>query len=485
MTKPVRVRYAPSPTGLLHIGGARTALFNYLLARKNNGSFIVRFEDTDQTRHLESGIDSQLNGLRWLGINWDESVDIGGPYGPYRQMERLDIYRPYVEQLKQDGHAYPCYCTESDLEKERAEQEERGETPMYSGRCRNLTADQRAQFEAEGRKPSIRFRVPQDRIIKFVDKVRGEVEFDTNGIGDFIIMRPDGIPTYNFVVVIDDFMMKMSTVIRAEEHLTNTPRQIMIYEALGQELPEFAHLSLILNPNRKKMSKRDANLIQFIEQYQELGYMPEAVVNFIVLIGWSPVGEEEFFTIEELIEQFDLDRVAKSPAVFDMDKLNWMNNHYIKKAPIERVVELALPHLQKEGRLPAELDDATRDWAVKLIALYQEQLRFGADIVNLSEMFFSEEFTMEDEGVTVMQEEQVPAVLRSFLAQVEASESFAAEDIQPLIKKVQAETGTKGKGLFMPIRVALTGQVHGRDLNMTIHLLGKEKVIARLQKALA
>ncbi|MDQ0918137.1 glutamate--tRNA ligase [Paenibacillus sp. V4I5] len=484
MNQPLRVRYAPSPTGHLHIGGARTALFDYLLARRHGGAFVVRFEDTDQTRHKESGIEDQLNGLRWLGLEWDESVDIGGPYGPYRQMERLDIYKTYLDQLVQSGHAYHCYCSEADLEQERAEQEARGEMGGYSGKCRNLSAEQVSAYQAEGRIPSTRFRVPEDRIIGFKDKVREYVEFESNGIGDFIIARADGIPTYNFAVIVDDHLMKINLVIRGEEHLSNTPRQILMYEALGLPVPDFAHLALILNPDRKKMSKRDESIIQFIEQYRELGYLPEAVVNFIALLGWSPGGEEEMFTKEELIAQFDLDRVSKSPAVFDMDKLNWMNNAYLKKAPLSRVVELSVPHLQKAGYIQGDLDAAGQEWVTALVGLNQERMRFAAEIVELSSIFFKEELVIDKEASAVLKEEHVPVVLASFLTQVEQAEAFTVEAIPGLLKQVQKDTGFKGKQLFMSIRSALTGQVHGPDLNVSLYLLGKEKVASRLRNLL-
>jgi nondiscriminating glutamyl-tRNA synthetase len=484
MTNSLRVRYAPSPTGHLHIGGARTALFDYLAARRSGGAFIVRFEDTDQTRHQESGIGNQLEGLKWLGLHWDESVDIGGPYGPYRQMERLHLYQPFTEQLLCEGNAYRCYCSEQDLEQERSEQEARGEMPGYSGKCRLLTKEQMDAFEAEGRKPSIRFRVPADKIIAFEDKVREHVEFESNGINDFIIVRPDGIPTYNFAVILDDHLMKMTLIIRGEEHLSNTPRQIMLYEALGLPIPDFAHLSLILNQDRKKMSKRDESIIQFIEQYKELGYLPEAVVNFIALLGWSPVGEEEIFTKEELVEQFDLDRVSKSPAVFDMDKLNWMNNHYLKKAPLSRVVELSLPHLQKAGYIAASPDQETLEWVTALVSINQDRMRYAAEIVDLSALFFKEELVIDEEAKEILAEEHVPIVVKGFLEQVKQAENFTAEAMPALLKNVQKETGYKGKQLFMSIRAALTGQVHGPDLNVSLFLLGKEKVVSRLQNLL-
>ncbi|NHN35116.1 glutamate--tRNA ligase [Paenibacillus agricola] len=485
MSDQLRVRYAPSPTGQLHIGGARTALFNYLLARKTGGQFIIRFEDTDQSRHIESGVDNQLQGLKWLSLDWDESVDIGGPFGPYRQMERLDLYKPYIDQLLKSGDAYPCYCSEEELEQERAEQEAKGEMPRYSGIGRYLTAEQIAQYEAEGRKPSIRFRVPEGKIIAFADRIREHVEFESDGIGDFIIVRADGIPTYNFAVILDDHLMKINLVIRGEEHLSNTPRQIMMYEALGLPIPEFAHLSIILNPDRKKMSKRDESIVQFIGQYKELGYLPEAVLNFITLLGWSPIGEEEIFTKEEIIAQFDLSRVSKSPAVFDMDKLNWMNNHYMKKTDLSRVVELCLPHLQKAGWLADSLSGQEQEWVNRLVALNQDRMQFAAEIVSLSEIFFQEEVTYEDEEAkAILAEAYAPIVIRGFLDEVQRAEAFEAEHIPAMLKAVQKATGYKGKPLFMSIRVALTGQVHGPDLNVTVFLLGKEKVAARLNKLL-
>ncbi|WP_127584063.1 glutamate--tRNA ligase [Paenibacillus koleovorans] len=487
MTRAVRVRYAPSPTGHLHIGGARTALFNYLMARKSGGQFIIRFEDTDQSRHVEKAIDNQLDGLKWLGVDWDESVDIGGPYAPYRQMERLGLYQPFVDRLLADGNAYPCYCSEDDLEQERAKQEAAGEMPRYSGRCRHLTAEERAKFEAEGRKPSTRFKVPAGAMIRFTDRVREEVEFESDGIGDFIIARPDGVPTYNFAVILDDHLMDISLVIRGEEHLSNTPRQILLYQALGLTPPEFAHLSIILNQDRKKMSKRDESIIQFIQQYEELGYLPEAVLNFIALLGWSPGGEEEIFTKEAIIEQFDLSRVSKSPAVFDTDKLKWMNNHYVKKADLGRITALAVPHLQRAGRVPAELDAAAQGWVTSLVGLYQEQMNCASEIVELSEMFFTETVVFDEEAEAVLREETVPTVLSAFLKLVGplSDAELSVETIQQSLKQVQKDTGAKGKALFMPIRVALTGQTHGRDLNQTIHLLGKTKIVDRLNRLLS
>lgn len=481
MSTEVRVRYAPSPTGHLHIGNARTALFNYLYARNRGGKFIIRIEDTDVKRNIEGGEESQLKYLKWLGMDWDESVDIGGEYGPYRQTERLDIYKVYWQDLLDRGLAYRCYCTEEELEQEREEQIARGETPRYSGKHRDLTPEQRQAFEAEGRVPSIRFRVPDEREYTFDDMVKGKITFNSKESGDFVIVKKDGIPTYNFAVAVDDHLMKITHVLRGEDHISNTPRQLMIYEALGWEPPVFGHMTLIVGEDHKKLSKRNESIIQFMEQYDNLGYLPEAMFNFIALLGWSPEGEEEIYSKEQLIEIFDANRLSKSPAVFDPNKLAHLNNHYIKHADPERIADMAIPHLQKAGRLPDSLTPEQQEWAKALVRLYQEQMTAASDIVQLSDVFFRTHLELDAEGTAVLAEEQVPVVLKAFADKIEAAEEFTAARIAALIKEVQKETGFKGKQLFMPIRVALTGQTHGRDLNETIYLLGRDTVLDRLR----
>ncbi|MNO45384.1 Glutamate--tRNA ligase [compost metagenome] len=477
----VRVRYAPSPTGHLHIGNARTALFNYLFARHHGGKFIIRIEDTDVKRNIEGGEENQLTYLKWLGIDWDESIDVGGDYGPYRQTERLEIYRKYWQELLDRGLAYRCYCTEEELEQEREEQTARGETPRYSGKHRDLTPEQCAAFEAEGRVPSVRFRVPEGRTFTFDDLVKGPISFESDLSGDFVIVKKDGIPTYNFAVVLDDYLMKITHVLRGEDHVSNTPRQLMIYDAFGWEPPRFGHMTLIVGDNHKKLSKRDESVIQFIEQYDALGYLPEALFNFITLLGWSPEGEEEIFAKDELISIFDANRLSRSPAVFDKQKLAHLNNHYIKNADPDRIAALAIPHLQQASRLPADLTPEQEAWTKSLVALYQEQMVSASDIVELSEMFFRTDLSLDEEGVAILAEEQVNTVLSTFLGKVEELAEFTPENIAARIKEVQKETGVKGKGLFMPIRVALTGQTHGRDLNQTIFLLGRDRTIQRLK----
>ncbi|MGD6804820.1 glutamate--tRNA ligase [Rossellomorea aquimaris] len=484
MTNEIRVRYAPSPTGHLHIGNARTALFNYLFARNTGGKFIIRVEDTDEKRNIEGGEESQLKYLEWLGIDWDESVDKGGEYGPYRQSERNHIYSKYYQELLDKGLAYKCYCTEEELEAEREAQQAKGEMPRYSGKCANLSKEEQDKLAAEGRKPSIRFKVPAGKVYKFDDIVKDDVSFESDGIGDFVIVKKNGIPTYNFAVAVDDYLMKISHVLRGDDHISNTPKQLMIFEALGWEAPVYGHMTLIVNESRKKLSKRDETIIQFIEQYEELGYLPEALFNFIALLGWSPKGEEELFSKEQFIEIFDPERLSKSPAVFDKQKLLWVNNQYMKNLDLDQVSALAMPHLVKAGRVGENPTEEERDWARKVIALYQEQMSYGAEIVELSGMFFKKDIDYDQEAKAVLEEEQVPEVLKAFVDEIDQLENYEAAEIKKSIKAVQKSTGHKGKKLFMPIRVAVTGQTHGPELPNAIELLGKDKVKHRIQSLL-
>lgn len=481
MSNEVRVRYAPSPTGHLHIGNARTALFNYLYARSVGGKFIIRIEDTDKKRNIEGGEESQLKYLQWLGIDWDESVDKEGEYGPYRQSERNHIYEQYLNELLESGKAYKCYCTEEELEAEREAQSASGQMPRYSGKCRNLTAEEQEKLAAEGRQPSIRFRVPEGRVFSFNDIVKDEVSFESDGIGDFVIAKKDGTPTYNFAVAVDDYLMKISHVLRGEDHISNTPKQLMVFDALGWEPPVFGHMTLIVNESRKKLSKRDESIIQFIEQYEALGYLPEALFNFIALLGWSPKGEDELFSREEFIKIFDPERLSTSSALFDNQKLTWMNNQYMKALDLDQVVALAEPHLIKAGKISENPTAEEHEWVRRVVGLYQEQMSFGAEIVELSEMFFKDDLEYDAEAKAVLDEEEVPEVLRAFLEEIEALENYEAAEIKKSIKNVQKSTGHKGKKLFMPIRVAVTGQTHGPELPNAIELLGKDKVKLRLQ----
>ena len=535
MSKDIRVRYAPSPTGLLHIGNARTALFNYLYARHHGGTFIIRIEDTDRKRHVEDGERSQLENLRWLGMDWDESPET---HENYRQSERLELYQKYIDQLLAEGKAYKSYVTEEELAAERERQEAAGETPRYINEYLGMSEEEKAAYiaerEAAGIIPTVRLAVNESGIYKWHDMVKGDIEFEGGNIGgDWVIQKKDGYPTYNFAVVIDDHDMQISHVIRGDDHIANTPKQLMVYEALGWEAPEFGHMTLIINSETgKKLSKRDTNTLQFIEDYRKKGYLPEAVFNFIALLGWNPGGEDEIFSRQELIQLFDENRLSKSPAAFDQKKLDWMNNEYIKNADFERIFELAKPFLEKAGRLYEEpetlpqtknrglrqannnsgsgilgfmsvnqlfnyelpdsdsiLTDMTKTTkkARKLVELYKPQMKSVDEIVPLTDLFFSDFPELTEAEREVMAGETVSTVLEAFKAKLEAmsDEEFVAENIFPQIKAVQKETGIKGKNLFMPIRIAVSGEMHGPELPDTIYLLGREKSIQHIEKMLA
>lgn len=483
MTK-VRVRYAPSPTGNLHIGNARTALFNYLFAKHYGGDFVLRIEDTDFKRNKEEGERSQLKYMDWLGLDYDEGIGKEKEFGPYRQSERIEIYQKYAEQLLAEDKAYKCYMTAEELEAEREEQVANGLPPRYSGKHAHLTKEEQEQFEKEGRKPSIRIRVPQDRTYSFNDMVKGELSFEGKDFGDFVIVKNDGVATYNFAVAIDDHLMEISHVLRGDDHVSNTPKQLVVYEALGFKPPIFGHMTLIVNENKKKLSKRDETIIQFIEQYDDLGYLPEALFNFITLLGWSPEGEQEIFTREEFVKIFDEKRLSKSPAFFDNNKLTWINNQYIKAQPLERIVNLALPFFVKEGVATQEEVDNNRAWFEKLISLYQPQMSYGAEIVELTKQFFVEEIKFDEEELEILKQDTTVAVFVDFLEKLEVAGDFTSENIKTLIKTIQKDTGVKGKNLFMPIRIASTGSMHGPELNTSLELLGRDRVVARVKAAL-
>lgn len=486
MGNKVRVRYAPSPTGHLHIGNARTALFNYLFARHHGGDFIIRIEDTDQKRNIEDGEKSQLDNLAWLNIDWDESPDKPGEYGPYRQSERKDTYQPLVDQLLASNLAYKCYCTEEELETERESQRSRGQIPRYNGKCAHLTPEQQAAKEAEGITPVVRFRVPKGEEYTFDDIVKGNITFESDSVGgDFVILKRDGMPTYNFAVAVDDHLMKITHVLRGDDHIANTPKQLMVYEAFGWTPPRFGHMTLIINTETgKKLSKRDETILQFIEQYRELGYLPEAMFNFISLLGWSPVGEEEIFSQEEFIKIFDADRLGKSPAAFDNKKLEWISNQYMKQLDRKTMAEMALPYLIEAGLVEENPSAEKQAWVEELVSLYQPQMSYAKEIVELSSLFFNDTLTFDGAAKEVLSDEQVPEVLEAFKKELNDLEEFDVPAIKKAIKAVQKETGAKGKKLFMPIRVAVSGQMHGPELAETILLLGKDQATEHINLAL-
>ncbi|WP_427113037.1 glutamate--tRNA ligase [Megasphaera sueciensis] len=483
MSKEVRVRFAPSPTGPFHIGGARSALFNYLVAKHTNGKFVLRIEDTDQKRSTRESEENIKASLQWLGINWDEGIDVGGLYGPYRQMERLDLYQKYTDQLIAEGKAYYCFCTPEELEVERQAQMDKGETPVYSGKCRDLPKETIEQYLREGRPHVVRIVTPKNEILAVDDLVRGHVEFDSNIVGDYVIVKSDGIPVYNYCVVLDDALMHITHVIRAEEHLSNTPRQLVLYHALGFPVPQFAHVSLILGKDKKKMSKRHG--ATSVEQYKNMGYLPEALFNFLGLLGWTPDSDQEIFSKEELIEQFSLDRVAKNPAVFDIEKLNWINFHYMKQLNEDQLYAICLPHLQAAGYVAEKPDMEESAWLKQMIWALREHVQYGAQIVEPAKVFFTEDYMPEnEETAAVLQEETAPAVLEMFRQELLSLPAVTPDTVQPLFKKIQKGLKIKGKFVYMPIRVAVTGVMHGPDLNVIVALMGRDKVLERLGRTL-
>ena len=466
MEKKLKVRFAPSPTGPFHIGGARSALFNWLVARHAGGTFLVRIEDTDLKRSSRESEENIKDSLKWLGLTWDEGIDVGGENGPYRQTERLDIYKKEVQRLLDEGKAYYCYCSEEELEESRKKQVAAGQTPVYDDHCRHLTEEQIAQYKAEGRKPVIRLKVRKEGVFAFDDMVRGHVEFQASGVGDFIIVKSDGIPVYNFAVVIDDSLMGVTDVIRAEEHLSNTPRQLAIYEALGYPIPRFGHISLILGADHKKMSKRHG--ATSVTEYRNMGYLPDAMVNYLALLGWAPKGEQEIFTREELIKQFSMKRVSSNDAVFDIEKLNWINFQYMKKLSPKQLLEVTLPFIEKAGYVKTPLSDEQKDWLTKVVWYVREDLPEVTD----------------EETLSIMKQETSGKIITAFADALEKLETFDEASIKKCFSSLMKETGIKGKAAFEPVRIALTGVTHGSGLYDMIALFGREKTLTRLRDSL-
>lgn len=484
MEKKLKVRFAPSPTGPFHIGGARSALFNWLVARHADGTFLVRIEDTDLKRSTKESEENIKDSLKWLGMNWDEGIDVGGPHGPYRQTERLDLYKKEVQRLLDEGKAYYCYCSAEELEKSRKAQLDAGKTPIYDEHCRHLTEEEKARYEAEGRKPVVRLKVRKDGVFAFDDMVRGHVEFQAAGVGDFIIMKSDGIPVYNFAVVIDDAFMEVTHVIRAEEHLSNTPRQLAIYEALGYKPPKFGHISLILGEDHKKMSKRHG--ATSVTEYRNMGYLPEAVVNYLALLGWTPKGEQEIFTEEELIKQFSMKRVSSNDAVFDINKLNWINFQYMKKLDADQLYDLIVPFLVKAGFVDAAVNEEKKDWLKKVIWFMKDHIYFAGQAADELRFFFEDMPKITDEDVlAIMKAETSGQLLRAFIEDLKVLPSFDQDAIKKCFNACMKAQGIKGKAAYEPTRIALTGVTQGPGMFEMMELFGREKTMDRLEAALA
>jgi len=440
--KKVRVRYAPSPTGLLHIGNARSALFNYLFARHYDGDFIIRIEDTDTSRNVPGGEASQLKYLSWLGLTWDESPDKGGAYGPYRQLERLDLYKKYANDLLERGLAYKEYRENSD-------------------------------------KYAIRFKVPENVTYTFNDLVRGTLTFESSEVEDWIMMKDNGIPTYNFAVVIDDHLMDITHVLRGEEHITNTPKQLMVYDAFGWERPQFGHMTIIVNEQKKKLSKRDHNVMQYISQYEEKGYLPEAMFNFISLLGFSPKSETEILSKEDIVKLFDPTRLSKAPAMFDKDKLTFINSRYIKALTDDTLAEMVKPYLEKDG-----IEIKSESWLLELVGLFKDRLSYVGEITEYYKNFFHDDFKLSEEALNFLVENQSLELLKIFKSVLDKDEAFDKVSLEQAIKDTGKEANVKGKVLFMSTRIATTADMHGPSLPVSLSLLGRNIVLKRLTQTI-
>jgi nondiscriminating glutamyl-tRNA synthetase len=465
----MRVRFAPSPTGQLHVGNARTALFNWLLARRYGATFILRIEDTDferSTRESERGI---IEDLRWMGLDWNEGIDAGGDKGPYRQSERLDLYRAHAQELIARAHAYYCFCSAETLEANRQAALKAGRPPMYPGTCRSIPPED-ARRRVEGGEPAvIRFRVPDHREVAFDDIVRGRVRFETEVIGDPVLVRSEGIPAYNFAVVVDDALMEITHVIRGEDHISNTPRQILLYEAFGWTRPAFAHVSLVLGPDHSPLSKRHG--ATSVKEFRERGYLPEALTNYLALLGWSPGEGDELLPLEELARRFELEKVGHSASVFDTEKLAWVNRHYLRLADPSRLAQLAVPFLQRE-RWVGDLNGRDMDYLARVVPLAAASIDRAEQVpARLRFLFdYSPARALTDPEIQVeIAEPKARAVIEALHDELASAPRLLDKELfRGAAARVREKTGQKGKALFHPIRLALTGESEGLELDLAV-----------------
>ncbi|MBN2018240.1 MAG: glutamate--tRNA ligase [Candidatus Cloacimonetes bacterium] len=472
----IRVRFAPSPTGYLHVGGLRTALFNYLFAKKNDGSFVLRIEDTDRKRYIPGAQKDLLNTIKAVGLNYDEGPVVGGDYGPYIQSERTELYRKYAQELIDKGAAYYCFCSEERLEKLRDDAKENSTAVVYDGACRNLSQEEVQEKLTQNIPHVIRLKIPKEGSTVFYDAVRERVEVDNAQVDDQVIIKSDGFPTYHLANVVDDHLMKISHVIRGEEWLISVPKHIFMYEALGWKVPKFVHLPLLLNPDKTKLSKRQGDVA--VEDYLAKGYLPEALINFIALLGWHASEDREFYTMEELIKAFSLKRISKSGAVFDLEKLNWMNGSYLRSLDLEYIAEKAKPFFEKAG-----IDISDHEKYVRVVDNARKRVATIPEMIAHSDMFYRD-LVFSDEDKQIISHEKARKLYSFWIEQLSTKENWAENEIKELVKETTQTVGVKGKDLYFPLRLALFGEVHGPDIPSLIDILGTKEAIARLKSVL-
>lgn len=479
--KSIRVRFAPSPTGYLHIGGARTALFNWLYARHYNGTFVLRIEDTDLVRSTDEAVTAILDGMKWLGLDWDEGPEKGGEYGPYFQTQRLNLYKPFVDRLLTSGEAYYCYCTPEELKTRRKKEMARGKAYIYDRKCLNLSEAEKEKIKREGRKPSIRLKMP-DRKIIVQDLIKGKMEFDSKLFSDFVIVKSDGMPTYNFAATIDDILMKISLVMRGDDHISNTPKQIVIYQALEAPIPDFAHIPMIMGSDNTRLSKRHG--ATSVMEFQKMGFLPEAVVNYIAHLGWSSGTDREIFSAAELIEGFTLDKVSSHAAIFDMEKLNWFNGEYLKEMPEEMYVKNLTPFLEEAGFIGYLSDIETKNWLKKIVSLMKTRVKNFRQFLEYGDYFFREDFVTDENAEQILKQNGVKNILKNLAKGLQGLDSWDEGSIETKVREIAAQLNIKGRQIIHPTRAALSGKTVGPSLFALMEVLGKDKNIKRLEKAI-
>ena len=481
----VRVRFAPSPTGELHIGGARTTLFNWLFARKHGGKMVLRIDDTDKQRSSPEFLKTIFTSLNWLGLDWDEGPEVGGEYGPYFQSERLEIYHSEAQRLIKEGKAYYCFCTPEELQAEKEERRLQGLPPRYSGKCRRLSPEERKEKMA-GQSFVIRILAPEEGQTIVDDLIRGPVVFENDLFDDFIIMKSDGLPTYNFASVIDDAKMEITHVIRGEEHLSNTPRQQIIARQLGYSIPRYAHVPMILAPDHTKLSKRHG--ATSVHEYREMGILPEALINYLALLGWSPGEDREIMSMDELIDSFSLEKVSKNPAIYDLKKLIWLNGHYLRTMELETIVLRALPFFEKDDILSekvASYQEKERNRIIeKVVDLVRDRVKTLQEVVEASDYFFRDDFAYNPKGVEKhFRHKNAVGILDEIIKTLSQVEPFAVATIKEELEGLSRRLNVSLGQINLPVRLAVTGRTMGPDLLEIISFLGRDEVLARLKRA--